>query len=113
MIWTREDTRIWIHDQHLKLEDVDYYLKQTTEWLEEHDYNDNQLTFACSFMTIVWVNHLRGDFTSKREIFELLEIEEWDSVEDQLYQLPAVYIEMNVDHEEMLELIVRNQPTIK
>lgn len=108
--WTREDTKIWLHDQHLKLEDVDYYLKQTVEWLEERDHTDQEVVFACSFMTIIWVNHLRGDLTSKREIFELLEIDNWQSVEDQYYQLPASYVEMQLDHEELLELVVRNRP---
>lgn len=107
--WTMEDTRLWIHDQYLKLEDVDYYLKATVEWLESKGINNKKLTFVCSFMTIIWVNHLRGSLSSKREIFEILEVPHWEDVSDQLYVLPNVYVAMNLEHEELLELVVRNK----
>jgi len=107
--WTREDTKLWIHDQYLKLEDINYYLKSTVEWLEGKGINNKKIVFLCSFMTIIWVNHLRGSTSSKREIFELLEIPNWEEIKDQAYVLPAAYIEMNLDHEELLELILRNK----
>lgn len=107
--WTKEDTQLWIHDQYLKLEDVNYYLKATVEWLENKGIDDNKIAFVCSFMTIIWVNQMRGSLSSKREIFELLEVPHWDEVTDQLYILPNAYVAMNLDHEEMLELIVRNK----
>lgn len=107
--WTKEDTQLWIHDQYLKLEDINYYLKATVEWLESKGIDDNKIAFVCSFMTIIWVNQMRGSLSSKREIFELLEVPHWDEVTDQLYILPNAYVAMNLDHEEMLELIVRNK----
>jgi hypothetical protein len=107
--WTLEDTQLWIHDQYLKLEDVNYYLKATVEWLENKGIDDKKIVFVCSFMTIIWVNQMRGSLTSKREIFELLEVPHWDEVGDQLYILPNAYVAMNLEHEELLELIVRNK----
>lgn len=110
--WTIEDTRLWIHDQYLKLEDVDYYLKATVEWLEQKGIFNKKLVFVCSFMTVIWVNHLRGCVSSKREIFELLDIPDWEDVVDQPYVLPPVYVEMNLEHEELLELVIRNKVKI-
>jgi hypothetical protein len=107
--WTTEDTQLWIHEQYLKLEDMQYYLKTTVEWLEDKGITDNRLVFVCSFMTIIWVNHLRGMLTSKREIFEILEIPQWEDVSDQLYILPNAYVAMNLEHEELLELVIRNK----
>jgi len=111
-VWTVEDTRLWIHDQYLKLEDVDYYLKATVEWLESKGISNRKLVFVCSFMTVIWVNHLRGNPSSKREIFELLEVPHWEDVHDQQYILPSVYVEMNLEHEELLELVLKNKITL-
>jgi hypothetical protein len=47
--------------------------------------------------------------TSKREIFEILEIPQWEDVSDQLYILPNAYVAMNLEHEELLELVIRNK----
>ncbi len=107
--WTIEDTRLWVHDQYLKLEDIDYYLKATVEWLEGKGIYNKKLVFVCSFMTVIWVNHLRGSASSKREIFELLEVPEWEEVADQQYVLPPAYVEMNLEHEELLELVIKNK----
>jgi hypothetical protein len=110
--WTLEDTRLWVHDQYLKLEDMNYYLKSTVEWLEGKGIDNKKLVFLCSFMTIIWVNHLRGSISSKREIFEILEIPNWEDVVDRAYVLPPAYIEMNLEHEELLELVLRNKVKI-
>lgn len=108
-VWTREDTKLWIHEQYLKMEDVQYYLNATVQWLEHHNIASKKIVFVCSFMTIIWVNHLRGSVSSKREIFELLEVPDWEEIQDKLYVLPSAYVEMNLEHEELLELVVRNK----
>lgn len=107
--WTHEDTKLWIHEQYLKLEDIHYYLNATVQWLEAQGHTDRKLVFICSFMTIIWVNHLRGYPTSKQEIFELLEMPVLDQIKDQLYVLPAVYVQMDIEHEELLALVVKNK----
>ena len=111
--WTFGDTKLWIHEQYLTIEMMDYYLKSTVDWLEEKEVFDNRQTFICSFMTIIWVNHhLHARVTTKREIFELLDIPNWEDVEEYSYILPPVYVELGLEHDELLELILRNKIAI-
>jgi len=109
--WTPEDTRLWIHEQYLKLEEIQYYLNATVQWLEERDITSKRIVFVCSFMTIIWVNHTRGNISTRREIFEILEVPHWEEAQDQLYVLPPAYIEMNLEHEELLQLVLKNNDT--
>lgn len=112
-IWALTDTKLWIHEQYLVIEMMDYYLKSTIDWLEEKQIFDNRQIFICSFMTIIWVNHhLHNRLTTKREIFELLEIPNWLEVDDYPYVLPAVYIELGLEHEDLLNLVIKNKITI-
>jgi hypothetical protein len=103
--WTRDDTKFWISQLENRIEDIAHYMKQTTDWCEEHDvYNDQQI-FACMSMTVVWVSHMRGEKLSKREVFEILGIRDWDTITDDIeYSLSGEW--EHYDLEELLEEVI-------
>lgn len=97
-MWSREDTKNWLFQVRNRLEDFDYYLKETESWCDNHGIvNDAQL-FMCYTMTIVWVNHMRGEKLSKSELFEILGFEVEFS--DDLYELNSEF--QNLDHTDLL-----------
>ncbi len=101
--WTRLDTQDWIYQVEHRLEDIDYYLCKTVQWCEENQvWNDGQV-FKASLMTILWVSNMRDETITRKEVFEILGIKEWDSVEDCIYALPS-YIQ-NLDYSELLQLL--------
>lgn len=103
--WSRDDTKHWIAQLENRVEDIDYYLKQTIEWCECHGiYNDKQV-FVCAMMTVVWVSHMRGEPVSKREAFELLGIEDWDKIPDDEFELGVKY--KDYDLEDLLYSVAR------
>lgn len=104
-MWTREDTKNWLFQIEHRLEDFDYYLKQTESWCEYHGIiNDAQL-FMCYTMTIVWVNYMRGEKLTKRELFEILGFDQPDYSDD-LYELGEEF--QNLDHESLLYKVSRD-----
>lgn len=104
-MWTREDTKNWLFQIEHRLEDFEYYLQQTETWCEYHGIiNDAQL-FMCYTMTIVWVNYMRGEKLTKRELFEILGFDQPDYSDD-LYELGEEF--QNLDHENLLYKVCRN-----
>jgi len=104
MPWTRDQTKHWVAQLENRIEDIEYYLRRTVEWCEENDvYSDNHV-FVCSVMTLAWVSHLRGEDISRREIFEILGIENWNAIEDAVLEFNPKYEDLQL--EELLELIV-------
>lgn len=89
--WTREDTQYWIAQLENRLEDIDYYLKQTIEWCESNDVYRDDAVFACMLMTVLWVSTQRGEPLSKREAMELLNVEGWEQIEDEEFVLGPKY----------------------
>lgn len=104
MAWTRDKTQEWIVQLKNRLEDIDYYLTRTVEWCEENNIYDDQMVFACSSMTVIWVSYMRGEPISKREVLEILSIKDWDKTEDIEYSLRDEFADL--DHEELLEEVV-------
>jgi hypothetical protein len=102
--WSRDDTQHWIIQLENRVEDIDYYLARTVEWCETNGIYDDQMVFACASMTVIWVSHMRGEPISKREMLELVGIEDWDKVEDLEYSLGKEF--SDYDHEEILEAVV-------
>lgn len=103
--WTREDTRYWVKQLETRIKDIDYYLNKTLEWCEENYIYDDRKVFMCSFLTCVWVCHMRGESISYRELLEILGLENMDIGEDSVYDLGPKL--KNVEHQELLDLIIR------
>lgn len=104
--WTRDDTKEWINQLEHRLEDIEYYLQKTAEWCDEYGIDDDRLVFLCSFLTCIWVSHMRGEFITQTELMELLGVQlQTDSLEDKIYELDDKWGSM--DHEELLERAVK------
>jgi hypothetical protein len=104
MAWTRNDTKHWINQLENRIEDIEFYLRRTVEWCEENDVYSNNTVFVCSVMALTWVCHLRGEEISRREIFEILGVDNWNALEDSVLKFNPKYEEMQL--EELLELVV-------
>jgi len=102
--WTRDDTKFWIAQLENRIEDIDYYLNRTVEWCENNGVWDNEGVFTLSFVTVLWVCHMRSEDISRREIYEYLGIEDWEEVEDHVMELGSVLSDL--DFEPMLELVL-------
>lgn len=103
--WSREDTRNWILKLENRLQDIDYFLNQTVAWCEDHYvYNDREV-FMLSFLTVIWVSHMRGEPITYVELLELLGMEEMIVGEDKTYDLGEEFIHMG--HEQILELMLK------
>jgi hypothetical protein len=101
--WTRDQTKDWISQLENRIEDIEYYLLKTTEWCEERGVYNDQAVFACAVMTIVWVSHMRQEPMSRREIFEILEIKDWQTIDDAVFELSPKF--QHYDLEELLEIV--------
>lgn len=102
-MWNRQSTRNWIAQLENRIEDIEYYLRRTVEWCEANEVYDDRTVFACTVMTAVWVSHMRDEPISKQELFEILGIKGWDTIDDAIYEFNKDY-EM-LDHEELLEIV--------
>ena len=102
-VWDRKATRDWIAQLEHRIEDIEYYLRKTVEWCEANDVCSDRSVFACVVMTAVWVSHMRNEPISKQELFEILGVEGWDSIDDAVYEFNRDY--ETFEHEELLELV--------
>lgn len=103
--WTRDDTQHWIAQLENRLEDIDYYLKQTVEWCETNNVYYDQTVFACAVMTVIWVSHMRGESLSKREVLEIVGVVDYYNAEDAEYGLSERFHGMEL--EELLETVAQ------
>ena len=104
MPWSRDDTKHWVAQLENRIEDIEFYLKRTVEWCDENEVYSDNLVFVCSVMTIAWVSHLRNEELSRREVFEILGIDNWNAIEDAVLEFNPKYEDMQL--EELLELVV-------
>ena len=102
--WTRDDTKEWVSQLENRIEDIQFYLSRTLEWCEENEVYSDRIIFVCSIMAIVWVCHLRKEPISKHELFEILGIENWNDVEDAVFEFNPIYENMEI--EELLQFVV-------
>ena len=102
--WSRSDTKQWILQLENRIEDIEYYLKRTAEWCDQNEVYDERLIFACLVMTASWVSYMRQEPLSKKEIFEILGVKGWDSIEDAIFEFNGDY--ENFEHEDLLQMIV-------
>ena len=101
--WSREDTQYWIAQLENRIEDIDYYLNRTVEWCENNGVWSNESVFALSFVTVLWVSHMRNEEISRQEIYELLGVIDFDQIEDAVMELGDQLSGM--DWEDMLNLV--------
>jgi hypothetical protein len=103
--WSREDTQHWILQLENRIEDIDYYLMRTVEWCERYGIWDDEVVFALSSLTVIWVSHMRGEPISRQELLEILNVNVWEEIEDAEYTLNPKYLNMDLD--DMLEEAVQ------
>lgn len=101
--WTREDTRDWIAQLELRVEDLNYYLNETVRWCEEHNVLDDRRVFACSMMAALWVTWQRNESISRWELMEVLGVRDWNSFPDEEVELGLRF--HGLDLEEVLEQV--------
>ena len=106
MAWTRDQTKDWVSQLENRIEDIDYYLRNTIEWCEERGVYNDQAVFACSVMTVIWVSHMRQEPISKREVFEILGIKDWDQIADDIFELSPEF--QNYDLNDLLEMVAEH-----
>lgn len=103
--WSRDDTKEWVAQLENRLEDIGYYLQQTVDWCEENSVYDDQQVFACAALTVIWVSHMRGERLTKKEMFELIGIQGWEDIaEDLEYSLGSEWA--GYELEEILDEVV-------
>ena len=102
--WSRNDTKEWIIQLEHRVQDIDYYLNKTLEWCEDYGVDDNHVVFMCSFLTCVWVSHMRDEPITFTELMEMLGVREWDSNEEKIYELDDRW--GNLDFHDFLEQVV-------
>jgi hypothetical protein len=108
--WNIYDTKLWIHTLENRIEDIDYYLKQTVEFCESKDIINNQTVFTLNFLTILWVSYMREEPISRREIFEILCIEDWEDLPDGPVDLGPTL--ETFDLQELLNVVSKQLPAI-
>jgi hypothetical protein len=104
--WSREDTQHWIAQLENRVEDIDYYLTQTVAWCEQHDVYSEPTVFACALVTVLWVVTMRGEQLSRREVLEIIGVQDWETARDDMYELGEKY--QNSDLEDLLIAVVEH-----
>jgi hypothetical protein len=104
--WLRDDTKDWIAQLENRIEDIGYYLIQTSEWCEEREIDRHQTVAACMIITILWVTHMRDESISKREIYELIGIQDWFDAPEEVCELHQKY--KGCELEDLLNLAIDN-----
>lgn len=105
-IWTRSDTKEWIHQLENRIEDIDYYLKKTIEWCEEREIHDDRSVLILNFITVIWVSWMRNEPISYVELMDILGLPHMVVGDDRLYSLGEKFYDL--DHEQMLEIVLRD-----
>ena len=95
--WSRDDTRDWIAQLELRVEDIDYYLNETVQWLENHDVERDEVCFACAMMTLVWVAYQRSEPITRWELMEILGVKDYHYMPDEELELGVKYRSMDLD----------------
>ena len=104
--WTRDDTKAWISQLENRLEDIEYYITRTIHWCEQNGVWRDDKVFALCAMTVIWVSHMRDEPISRRELFELLDVKEYDVIPDAEYTLdPEV---LDKEFEDVLEMVLQS-----
>lgn len=96
--WTRDDTRDWIAQLELRVEDIDYYLQETVQWLEARYEERDEVCFACAMMTLIWVAYQRSEPVTRWEVMEILGIKDFEAMPDEEIELGEKYRGMDLEN---------------
>jgi hypothetical protein len=102
--WTRDDTKEWVFQIENRIEDIEYYINFTNQWLEEREFDSPYIIATCLIITILWVAAMRNEDVSQREIYEIIGIKDWYEAEDIIFGLNEEY--NTLDLEEILEIAI-------
>lgn len=108
--WSRWDTKLWVNQLENRIEDIDYYLNQTVNYCEANNIINNETVFTLSFLTVLWVSYMREEPISRREIFEILCIKDWEDLPDAPVELGAKLSDF--DLKELLDVVSKQLPAI-
>lgn len=108
--WNIYDTKLWINQLENRIEDIDYYLNQTVNYCEANNIINNETVFTLSFLTVLWVSYMREELISRREIFEILCIKDWEDLPDAPVELGAKLSDF--DLQELLSVVSKQLPAI-
>jgi hypothetical protein len=108
--WNIYDTKLWINQLENRIEDIDYYLNQTVKYCEDNNIINNETVFTLSFLTVLWVSYMREEPISRREIFEILCIKDWENLPDSPVELGAKLADF--DLQDLLNLVSKQMPAI-
>jgi hypothetical protein len=106
--WTRDDTRLWISHLENRIEDFNFYLNETIKYCEANSIINNQTVFTLSFLTVLWVSYMRQEPISRREIFEILAISEWEDLPDAPVELGKNLY--NFELKDLLDVVKQQMP---
>lgn len=95
--WSREDTRDWIAQLELRVEDINYYLNETVCWLEDRNVERDEVCFACAMMALVWVAYQRSEPITRWELMEILGVKEFHAMLDEEVELGLKYRSMDLE----------------
>lgn len=104
--WTRIQTKTWISDLETRITDIHYYLNKTSQYCEDHYIYDDREVFVFSFLTVLWVSHMRGEPISQIELLEFLGIPEGVTDEEKIYDIGPELAD--ADYEEFLKIVSAN-----
>lgn len=103
--WTREDTRAYIQTLESRVQDILTFSNGAMLWCQKNEIYKETIVFACIITSILWVCYNRNESVTKKEIFEILNVKGWESIEDEVLELNPKY--ENMDIEEILEQVVQ------
>ncbi len=104
--WTRDNTRDWVGQIEHRIEDLNYYLSQTVKYCEDNEIFHDEAVFTLTFVTVLWVCHMRDEPITRHEIFEILGLNGWENNDDAIFDLGSKL--GNLDYEDMLDLVARS-----
>lgn len=108
--WNIYDTKLWINQLENRIEDIDHYLNHTVKYCEDNDIINNETVFTLCFLTVLWVSYMREEPISRREIFEILSIKDWEDLPDSPVELGAKLGDF--DLQDILDVVSKQMPTI-
>lgn len=101
--WTRDQTKDWIIQLENRIDDIVYYLNQTTEWCEKNNIIEVRRILVCCIITCLWVVSMRNETISYTELLDILGLDGLEDFEDKIYDLGTAL--EGKDLEEILQIV--------
>lgn len=107
--WSRDNTKDWIMQIELRLEDIHFYLNQTAAYCDQYQIYKNSEVLTLSIMTCIWVSAMRDEKISLSEVIDILNLD-MEIHSDKTYDLNSDMA--SLDFEDMLDLVRRQGPLL-